>query len=1609
MEEKNKDKISRMKVVMRPIKVMWYALLILLFLFVVSYFLLKVPAVQNYIADRTTSILSNRLNTKVEVERIDINMFKGVELEKFYLEDLNGDTLIYAGSLYSDFYNSLKGFYQKDFNMDVLNLENGTINLKRTNRDPLNNLQRLLNQDYDPYSTVTIQKDTTDATIDISRPTEINLRGINLKNIRFTNVDSLGGNIQVGLVESLTGTLDTFDLNSLNFSFTELSIDKVNFEMERFEADTLLRRLPDKEDDSKEFEYHVNIAELELENSSFSYKDLRYELEYPSQSFNPYDFNLEELKIKAQQIALRDPYYFTSKLENLSVKMDGLSIETLTAENFFFDKRKAGLENFLLKTEKSTLKDNFSLKYRKLEHWRDFVNKVLLDGDLEKSTIALEDIVFFAPKLRNNTFFTENVNKKLKITGKVMGAVNRLNVRNLNADLGNNLTLRGSFIARDLTDPDETLLNITLDRMITDVTTLKKLIPGFNLPENFYLLNTIDFNGRFDGYYQDFVAYGDIITDLGQGDVDMRLNLKNGAKNASYSGRLNLFNFDLATWTGVEDFDKLSLSANVTNGRGLELNTAYAELGGEIISFDYKGYNYDGIIDAKLEQNLFDGSLKMTDENISFDFLGNINFQEEIPLYDFEADIKKINLMKLNLSDSISHVSGLVDIKLKGTNIDNIIGSALGNKLLMVKSGDTLDFGHLAVASTTASDVRTIFVDSDAGNAEIVGKYKLTELPDAAIGLLKNNYPLFTENLKFINKEPDGQVKADFNIELKDVSELISFFAGREADIKDLRTEGTINYEQNDLKLVLTVPHVAFDEMKYDSVSANFEIDNGIGAFSIYADSSLIKALALSEVDIHGSIESDTIYFEIDGGQVLDSISNIELAGKLSPVNDQVFLSMKKMNFDVLQESWSLSKNNEILVGDGYLSLRNFILTDENRRIEVKSINDNKGIQTNIKDLQLSLVNRWINKDNFVLNGDVTAQVSFEDIFNLEGLFVKSEIKDFRVNEQQLGVMNINVITDLKTQRIAYDLFLDNYHDEVTLDGTYDLETKGIYATLKADGFPLSFLENFLSTSISNTKGRVFGRMDILGQLDALKTTGKGEIRDGLTTINYIGTTYSFEEAFFKIKDNFIDFTGAKLIDSREQVAIIDGGITHNSFRDLGCKVNISSDKFILLNTDVSQNPTYYGFGQGRANVDIVGPFRKIKMNIDATTGEETKMTMPVSYSNTTRDQSFIPIISKKDFLAQRKSLDANIGVASYTGLDLNLILEVTPDAEMTILFDPASGHKLTGIGEGEINLQLFPSGEMKMFGDYNVDEGQYDFALRNFIKKEFKIRRDGKVSWQGDPLDATIDIQADYKSLRVPLNIFLAEFLGEDENLKAIASQDEDVQVSVNLSERLLNPTINFDIEFPNLTGQLRSMTENKLATLKSDPTGLNNQVFGLFIFNSFIPYDNPIANANIGSSVSVIASELFSAQLSAYVSSIFESILNEDGFIYDLGVDVRVGNANLLNANSTNYGLTLNPKLNSDRFEVTLGGDYLQGGIGNNNTYVSGDFIVDYFLVENSKKLKVRLYGSSDENVNDGRFHKVGSGLFFRREFSSFEDLRKSFQDAVGEIDKKDLKVKE
>ena len=78
--------------------IIWVVLFFLLMPLFLS-LLLAVPVVQNFVVDRLTSFASHHIGTTVDIESVDIGFAGKIKINGIYVEDMQRDTLLYAGRL----------------------------------------------------------------------------------------------------------------------------------------------------------------------------------------------------------------------------------------------------------------------------------------------------------------------------------------------------------------------------------------------------------------------------------------------------------------------------------------------------------------------------------------------------------------------------------------------------------------------------------------------------------------------------------------------------------------------------------------------------------------------------------------------------------------------------------------------------------------------------------------------------------------------------------------------------------------------------------------------------------------------------------------------------------------------------------------------------------------------------------------------------------------------------------------------------------------------------------------------------------------------------------------------------------------------------------------------------------------------------------------------------------------------------------------------------------------------------------------------------------------------------------------------------------------------
>jgi hypothetical protein len=212
-------------------------------------------------------------------------------------------------------------------------------------------------------------------------------------------------------------------------------------------------------------------------------------------------------------------------------------------------------------------------------------------------------------------------------------------------------------------------------------------------------------------------------------------------------------------------------------------------------------------------------------------------------------------------------------------------------------------------------------------------------------------------------------------------------------------------------------------------------------------------------------------------------------------------------------------------------------------------------------------------------------------------------------------------------------------------------------------------------------------------------------------------------------------------------------------------------------------------------------------------------------------------------------------------------------------------------------------------------------------------------------------------------------------------------VNVVLNLTEKLMNPVIDFGIELPQMTELERS----QLASVVSTTQQLNQQVFALLILNRFLPVGTGSSDATsgFGGLGSTTTSDFVSTQISNWLSEISND--------FDIGVNYRPGDQ----ISNQEVAVALSTQLFNERllvsgnFGVTQASElqYSKGQSG-----LVGDFLLEYMLVEDGK---IRLKVFNETNPYDtfdqsGSLYTQGVGLVYQEDFNTIDE----FFSKVGEL---------
>nr|WP_294896748.1 translocation/assembly module TamB domain-containing protein [uncultured Pedobacter sp.] len=1309
---------------------------------------------------------------------------------------------------------------------------------------------------------------------------------------------------------------------------------------------------------SKPFDFVLNSATIK--NLDFKYKNYRIK-DTLTNSVNYDDVHITHLSTTLKNINTKD-YLLKAQINNLTFKeRSGFVLNNLTA-NATIASDRIILEQLYLKTPHTTLRDYFSMKFKSYTDFDDVEHKVTLEGHFKNAKIYAKDIAFFAPQIDYMTL-------PIYVTGTIKGKVNNLKAKNLLIKAGKTTYIKGDFEVRGLPETKNTFLDLDFKQIYSNKADVDYILEGLTgtkqnaLPDVVNKFGNINFTGRFTGFFNDFIAYGDFKTKLGQikSDVNMKINRKNVP---SYSGKIQAVDFNLGDLIDEPSVKRTSFIANV-DGSSFDINQLIEKLDIKASYFEFNNYSYRNIaVNGTMNKQVFNGKLSINDKNIKLNFDGKANLNPKLPEFNFVANVKQANLHKLNFGTDTVSIDADINTNFKGNSLADIQGQFNLRNIRLTNTEKSVVIDSVQLIAEGVGTNRLLALTSNIGDAQIKGEYDLNTLPSAFKTIIKKYIPSYKTALV----KPKNQ-NFEFKVDLKNFDYLSSLF------IPELKIpeRGAFYGKFNSAKDTVTLSGFV-KTLTYNNVTfSNIIIDQNTNSKSLDAIISMDKVqfsengAFVQNIIIQNTLKNDSLTFNVKLSDK-DAVNQLDLYGLVKFGTDTLAqLSILPSELLIDNQVWKIKDQVKIKFENSRTLIENFELSSNNQLIAVNgaiSKKEEDGLEVVIKNFKLASLSQVTKAYGVNLNGTLNGTANLYGILGTPNLKSDVSVDSLKYNNTLVGDLKAVSVYNNATNKIDVDASVSKDNAK-TMDvkGNIDIksETNNLNLDVALDKTELIIVEPFVKSLVSNLKGQISADLQVTGKFNNPKIDGTVDFINTGVTVNYLKTAYTFTHKV-NIQNSIINIENLKLSDINGNTAIANGTVDLQKPDNPTINVEINATNFMALNTTAKDNPLYYGKAFSTGKFTFAGPTDAMKINIKAKTENGTEFTIPLNGASTVSSDDFIIYVAKDSSLNKKE-------VANYfNGLTMEFDLSVDEGTTANIL---TSVGNLTGQGSAQLNLKITSLGDFEMKGDYIIDQGKFDFTANNLINKTFDIKKGGTIRWTGDPSDAEINLNASYttRASLAPLYAAAGRTLPDkDQNLRVLAEAD------MLLKGSLLNPQIDFNLNFPNNSGYI-----TELQGYLDDKDNEAQQVINLVVRNSF--------NGNSSSGIGIDNQTLIGSGLELGFSKL-QNIVSQTLGVKNLDFNLRslsefgIGYS-FFNSRLKVQGNFVNNKYNNDYF--------------NNNVFNSSftDLTRDAQMTYDIKKdgsLVGKIFNRPSNrdffNLNSD-IYTNGIGLVYVQEYDTFKEF--------------------
>ena len=1404
---------------------------------------------------------------------------------------------------------------------------------------------------------------------------------------KFDILPLFEGRISIGTVQ-----LFGFDIK-LNKS-TPLGKSNFHFVLDAFAPkDTLRQKSP----------LDLRINSVLIRRGRLSY-DVLSEKHTPGK-FNPAHIGLRNIIANISLKALRnDSINVAVKRMSVEEENSGFALEKL---NFKLVGNNQGMlvEDFTIGFPHSTLQmDTIRMQCDSLVQLKDDAGKVHVSFRMLPSNLVLSDLSAFVPALDS---FDDAIRMEMEASG-TLGQLDCSRIALYSQD--RHFRLDGNISLQELSRPSDIYLYGNLSNLYADEEGIAFFVrnlgqKGQDVPPVLARLGTVSYQGQVSGYFTDLVMYGRIRTDLGSVNTDIKLSSDRENDVFSYSGAITTSDFGLGKMLGYNKLGNITFNMDVA-GILSKRKAPSIFCKGLVKALDYSGYTYHNIsLDGEYVQGGFNGKVALNDVNGSFTLNGMINTTGQTPAFNFLASIEHFRPHELNLTPKYENAEFSVKVKadFTGGSIDEMNGEINVDSLLYVASGQRHFLNNIkVVASRDADSHQRLALTSEFVEGTIEGNYSYRTLPACILNIARRYVPALVP-LKGEEKQTDNDFR--FNLHIYNTELLSNMFKLPVTVYTHSTLAGAFHDEAGKMRMEGYFPRLRYGDRFIESAMALCETNGdklhvltrltnrkGDGAFNVsmeaYAHNDQVQTSLNwgnnGMVTYSGKLAAMAQFVRQEVAPNPMATQKRKRAHRknhtLSPLKTMV--DIQHTDVIINDTLWEIHPS-QLVIDSGKVHIDNFYFSHDDRHLRIHGTLSKSSDDTVHVDLQDINIGYVFDIADLGVNfkGEATGPAYAYGVLGDNPVMATDlHIHGFGLNDGLLGDADIRGEWHHQVKGIYLDAriqekdiartHVQGYIYPIKPNGSLDLH-------IDADNTNLRFIHYFMQNITSDFNGRVKGKVHFYGRFKALAMEGN-VVGDASMKVDVLNTTYNIKDSIYIAPDG-LTFRNNRIYDTQGHEGRVSGYLRYEHFRHLEYRFNFNVDNMLVMNTKESPDFPFYGTVYATGSATIAGNEHDgVNIDVGMTTNRNSSFTYIKDQITSAVSNQFIRFVDKtprrtiRDTLLlsgyERDRQELEAAQEASADIHLNLAIEATPDATMRIIMDPTAGDYISGRGSGNIRTEFYNKGDVRMFGNYTIDQGIYKFSLQEVIRKDFTIDEGSTISFNGAPLDATLDINARYTVNSVSLNDLMpnAGMLGLDQtNVK--------VDCLMNLSGQLTSPGIKMNLEFPNERDEVQTIVRSYITTDEE----MSMQILYLLSIGKFYASESAGGTQN-----SDVMSSVLSSTLSGQLSNALSNIIDNNN--WNVGTNLSTGERGWTDVE---FEGMLSGQLLNNRLLINGNFGYRDNPLSNTNFV--GDFEAEW-LVNRSGTIRLKAYNeTNDRYYTRTNLTTQGIGIIFKKDFNKWSEL--------------------